>query len=106
MISTPPYHWSKILNGTRPWVVIQNEVGNKHSGTTILVPCSTSPRKHILPTQVCTSWRSMRPSIIHCEHIVTMDVSEDWKYMTTLPPHIMNQIDKAVMNALFWKEKV
>ena len=39
-----------IQSGTRPVVVVQNNVGNKHSTTTIIAPITSARKKATLPT--------------------------------------------------------
>lgn len=36
--------------GKRPVLIIQNDIGNRHSGTTIIIPLTTSDTKSQLPT--------------------------------------------------------
>jgi mRNA interferase MazF len=36
--------------GKRPALIVQNDVGNKHSPTTIVLPLTTKKSKHELPT--------------------------------------------------------
>jgi hypothetical protein len=35
-----------------------------------------------------------------------VDVRDDWKYIVTLPPEIMEHIDKALLNAFFYTKDV
>ena len=38
--------------GIRPCVIIQNDMGNKFSPTTLIAPCTTKRTKHKLPTHI------------------------------------------------------
>ena len=36
--------------GERPAIVVQNDIGNYHSPTTLVMPCTTAKGKHRIPT--------------------------------------------------------
>ena len=38
--------------GVRPVLILQNNIGNKHSPTVVVAPIATHREKHILPTHV------------------------------------------------------
>jgi len=56
-------------HGKRPVVIIQNDVGNKHSPTVIAVVI-TSAEKHNLPTHM--NYKLFKESTITCEQIFTL----------------------------------
>ena len=71
-----------VQKGRRPVVIVQNDVGNKHSPTTIVSPItSKGRRKRGLPTHVPISSRDIHnltenfnnDSIILFEQIITVD---------------------------------
>jgi mRNA interferase MazF len=65
-------------NGIRPVLVVQNDIGNKHSSTTIIVPIPTKYDKIYLPTHVYLPARSsglIYPSVIECEQVRVIDES-------------------------------
>lgn len=37
-------------DGERPAIVVQNDIGNYHSPTTLVMPCTTAKGKHHIPT--------------------------------------------------------
>ena len=43
---------SSVQRGLRPVVVVQNDVGNRHSPTTIVVPLTSKHKRNHLPTHV------------------------------------------------------
>ena len=43
-----------------------------------------------------------RPSMVECEQVRVVDVSDDWEYICTLPPEIMRHVDTALKNAFFY----
>lgn len=66
-----------IQGGKRPVIVLQNDIGNKCSPTTIVVPI-TSQLKHMLPVHVCfgTQCGLKRTSIALMEQITTINQSQ------------------------------
>lgn len=42
------------------------------------------------------------PSMVECEQVRVIDVTDDWKYICTLPPEIMAHVDEALRNAFFY----
>ncbi|MBQ2450758.1 MAG: type II toxin-antitoxin system PemK/MazF family toxin [Lachnospiraceae bacterium] len=76
-------------NGYRPVVVIQNDVGNKYSTTTIVAAISTKMKsKANLPTHFYVSHECglVQPSIIMLEQIRTIDKARLDKYIGRLSP--------------------
>ena len=102
VIDVPPLAGSHIRAGKRPWVVVQNNVGNRFSPTSIVVPLTTKIKRLELPTHVAVAWGSLQPSMVECEQVRVVDVSDDWEYICTLPPEIMRHVDTALKNAFFY----
>lgn len=93
---------TNITQGYRPWLVVQNDIGNAHSSTTIVVPLTGHLKRLDLPTHIPIIWADLRPSTALCEQIRTVDIREDeWTKICTLPPEIMAHVDQALMAALF-----
>ena len=80
----------------RPVLVVQNNIGNKHSPTVTIIPL-TSKRKNNLPTHVVIS-ESFLPmlSVALTEQIRTIDKSRLIKYMGKLNENIMSKINNAI----------
>ncbi|MEK3784712.1 type II toxin-antitoxin system PemK/MazF family toxin [Paenibacillus sp. FSL R5-0810] len=57
-------------NGTRPVVIIQNDVGNLHSPTTIVAPITDNHKRH-MPTHQ-KIWSTEKPSVVLLEQIRTI----------------------------------
>lgn len=58
-----------IQNGRRPAIIIQNNIGNKHSPTVLVIPLTTR-RKSKLPTHIffkAGTYGLLRDSIAQCE---------------------------------------
>ena len=75
-------------NGYRPVVIIQNDVGNRHSPTTIVAAISAQIKtKANLPTHYHLKQRSglVQPSIVMLEQIRTVDKTRLVQYIGKLP---------------------
>lgn len=90
-------------SGTRPVVVIQNNIGNKYSPTTIIATI-TSQDKADLPTHVeIKDYKSCgldKPSIILLEQICTIDKSRILKKLNRVDEETMKKINKALRISL------
>lgn len=84
-------------DGIRPVLVIQNDIGNKHSPTVITVPIS-SAIKNRLPVHVPLFGTEILPknSMILTEQIRTLDRRRLKKYLGTLDTKIMDQVNEAL----------
>lgn len=102
LIDIPLPENSHILGGKRPWVIVQNNVGNRFSPTSIVCPLTTKFKKVNMPTHIAIACDKLRPSVVQCEQVRVVDVRDDWKYIVTLPPEIMAHIDNALRNAFFY----
>lgn len=86
-------------NKNRPWLVVQNDIGNYFSGRTIVVPL-TSKIKKALPTHCIVCWGKIKLSAVQCEEIMHVEVNESWTAVETLPPEIMKHVDEALKIAI------
>jgi len=88
----------------RPSVVVQNEVGNKYSNTTIVVPITSKVREKNYPTDVLTDATSAgleKDGTINCAQIATISVKHRvLKKMGKLNPEIMQKVDVALKVSL------
>ena len=91
-----------VQGGKRPWVIVQNNMGNQFSPTSIVVPLTTKMKRLEMPTHVAFVWENLEQSMVECEQVRGIDITEDWKYVCTLPPQIMSHIDTALRNAFFY----
>ena len=106
LIDMPLMRNSHVLGGVRPWVIVQNDLGNQFSPTSIVCPLTTQFKKIDMPTHIAIAWDKLLPSVVQCEQVRVVDVRDDWKYIVTLPPEIMEHIDAALRNAFFYKKDV
>ena len=83
--------------GIRPVLVLQNDVGNKHSPTIIIAPITTRP-KNVLPTHVniCEIECLPRKSMVLLEQIRTLDRSRLGESCGMLDDGTMARVDRAL----------
>ena len=87
-------------SGCRPAVIIQNDVGNDHSPTTI-VAFITTRRKRKLPTHVRLHNNALFfSSTALLEQIRTISKDRLTRYIGTLCKRDMKRIDRAIMISL------
>lgn len=84
--------------GIRPVLILQNDVGNRFSPTTIIAPLTTKIGKAILPTHVLIKQQQglTSDSIVLLEQIRTIDKNRLRGYVGTLDRDAMNEIGRAV----------
>lgn len=87
-----------VQGGIRPVIVVQNDIGNEHSPTTIVVPCSTS-RKIATPCHLYFKMNG-KYNIALCEQITTVNKSQLKDYITTLNSCDMNILYSKITKAL------
>jgi mRNA interferase MazF len=97
MADLDPYAGSE-QGGVRPVVIIQNNVGNRYSSTTIIAPI-TSRKKPDLPVHTALDNHNglLRDSIVLSEQIRTIDKIRLSDYVCTLSKDEMRAIDEAIM---------
>lgn len=86
--------------GVRPVLVLQNDIGNKYSPTTIIAAITSKIKKAKLPTHVelsASSYNLEKDSVILLEQVRTIDKRRLKEKIAHLDPKIMHKIDKAVL---------
>ena len=91
-----------VQSGLRPVVVIQNNIGNKHSTTLIVATItSKSKKKREMPTHIVVNVDGLaKESIIQLEQITTVDKQQILEFVGEIPIEIMEQVDKAIKISL------
>lgn len=79
----------------RPVLVVQNNIGNKHSPTVTIIPL-TSKTKNNLPTHVIIDELSPNKSIALAEQIRTIDKSRLKKYIGRVCDDMMAKVNIAI----------
>lgn len=85
--------------GVRPVLVVQNDVGNNFSPTTIILPITSRMSKAKLPTHVALSRRESglsRDSVVLAEQIRTIDKVRLQQKVATLNEITMSRINLAM----------
>ena len=88
-------------SGTRPAVILQNDVGNAHSPTLIVATLtSKTEKKAAQPTHCLVEPERLEPSIVQTEQIFTIDKSRVQNFAGHLTPEEMSRVDDAVKISL------
>lgn len=83
--------------GIRPVIVLQNDTGNCHSPTTIVVAVTSKTTKNYLPTHISVCCERLRKnSVAMLEQIRTIDKQRLLEYMGKIDEETMNRIDRAI----------
>lgn len=85
--------------GTRPVLIIQNDIGNRFSPTVIIAAITAQIQKAKLPTHVeinAKKYGFERDSVILLEQLRTIDKSRLTDRITQLDSQLMEQVDMAL----------
>lgn len=87
--------------GFRPVLVLQNDIGNRNSPTTIVAAITAKTIKPPMPTHVRISAEGLRTeSIVLLEQIRTIDKSRLGKYVGTIDKDTLGRVDHAILTSL------
>ena len=87
------------LGGIRPALILQNNLGNRHSPTVIVAAITSRSGKPKLPTHVPIKsdiHKLYKDSIVLVEQVRTIDHSRLREYLGALEPEDMDDIDRAL----------
>ena len=85
--------------GVRPVLIIQNDVGNKHSPTVIAAAITSKTDKSQLPTHIPVSASTCglsKDSVVLLEQIRTIDKRRLREHMGHVDEGMMNRVDNAI----------
>ena len=85
--------------GVRPVLIVQNDVGNKHSPTVICAAITSQMNKAKLPTHIALSaaeYALPKDSVILLEQIRTIDKKRLKEKMGHLDDSLMREVDDAI----------
>ena len=88
---------------TRPSVVVQNDLGNRHGSETILVPVREARQGKRLPIRVFVAegvGGLRKDSEIDAGHLHTIHMQELGRKLGRMPPEIMREVDEALKKSL------
>ncbi len=90
--------------GTRPCLVVQNNVGNEHAPTTIVVPFTTSFDDNLYPFEVFVGADESHlrtDSVAMCSQIRTVSIEHRIKAVVgSIPEERMSEVDTALQYSL------
>ncbi|KAB1439855.1 type II toxin-antitoxin system PemK/MazF family toxin [Candidatus Galacturonibacter soehngenii] len=89
--------------GIRPVLIIQNDVGNKHSPTVICAAITSKMNKAKLPTHVeidSKKYAIVKDSVILLEQLRTIDKKRLKDKVCHLDNEILEKVDKALLVSL------
>ncbi|TLM97821.1 type II toxin-antitoxin system PemK/MazF family toxin [bacterium] len=85
--------------GTRPVLILQNDIGNQYSPTTIVAAITSQISKAKLPTHVEVSARTSgleKDSVVLLEQIRTIDKSRLMEKVASLNEDVMERVGQAI----------
>jgi mRNA interferase MazF len=85
--------------GIRPVLVVQNDIGNQYSPTTIVLAITSQINKAKLPTHVelkAATYGLERDSVILTEQIRTIDKTRLKQRIAVLRDELMEKVDRAL----------
>ena len=87
--------------GVRPVLILQNNLGNTYSPTTIVAPITSKVGKTVLPTHVAIKAKGLPVnSLVLLEHICTMDNSRLQNCVGFANDETMEKVDMALSISL------
>lgn len=89
--------------GIRPVLIIQNDIGNKHSPTVICAAITSKMNKAKLPTHIelsASEYDMDKDSVILLEQLRTIDKKRLKDRICHLDGEIMNRVNKALLISL------
>jgi mRNA interferase MazF len=95
------------IKKTRPALVIQNDVSNEYSGTTIVIPITSTVRLPLSPTHIVILKGAPSglnvTSVALCEQMRVADRRRLVKQIGYLDPKLISQLDEAIAITLALK---
>lgn len=89
--------------GIRPVLIIQNDIGNRHSPTVICAAVTSKMNKAKLPTHVeldSQKYSLVKDSVVLLEQLRTIDKIRLKEKVCHLDPEILRKVDKALLISL------
>ncbi len=89
--------------GVRPVLIIQNDVGNKHSPTVICAAITSQMNKAKLPTHIalsCAIYALPKDSVVLLEQIRTIDKQRLREKLCHLDDGMMRRVDQSLCVSL------
>lgn len=89
-------------HGIRPGMIVQNNIGNRHSPTVIVAAITSSVKKLDQPTHVLIGSRFGldRPSMLMAEQLFTVDKSSLLRYIGTADSAFLQKANRALNRSI------
>jgi mRNA interferase MazF len=92
----------------RPAVIVQNDHNNRRLASAIFAPIISNIRRNAEPTQVIIDLSTaegrqtglLKPSVIKCENLATIEKQLIQRKIGTLPPPLIAQLETALKHSL------
>ncbi len=92
--------------GIRPVLILQNDMGNHFSSTTIVAPITSVPKKKSQPTHIFIDYDFLESeSVILLEQLRTIDKQRLSDYLGQISQQDMKRVESAMSVSLGVKEK-
>lgn len=98
-----PFKNGHVQAGIRPVIIVQNNIGNYYSPTTIVCGITSTNKKRILPTHlpIPKDGGLKKQSMILGEQIFTINKSDLLQYVGTIrDKHILRELDECIRMSL------
>ncbi len=86
--------------GIRPVLIIQNDIGNKYSNTTIVAPITSKINKTKLPTHIIIKNKILLNSLVMLEQIRTLDKNRLGSCIGNLDCKDMEKVNECIKISL------
>ena len=94
-------HIGSEQGGTRPVVVLQNDIGNRYAPTLIVATVtSRTEKKRYQPTHVLIAHNTAFESVVQLEQNFTIDKSRIQRFLGRITQNEMQEIEKGVVSSL------
>lgn len=92
---------SSVQSGTRPVLILQNNIGNRNSPTVIVAPITSKLEKPHLPTHVVLSQSKLpKQSMVLLEQVMTIDQSLLMKEYGEISEQDIKSVERALKVSL------
>jgi mRNA interferase MazF len=91
------------MSGLHPCVIVQNDLGNRHSALTIVVAVTSNLRAATLPVAVLVRAGQAgltKDSVVHCGHLYAVDKGRLGAKIGELTGVLLLEMDKALARSL------
>ena len=88
--------WGPAKKKVRPLLVVSNDLGNRYSRDVVVIAGTTQNTDYVYPVEVIISAGFDKPTKFQADSIFTIEKEELGKKITSLPPDIMKEMNRAL----------